>query len=290
MARGTIHGMTGFGRAQGQAEWGAWTWETRSVNGRGLDLRLSSPPGFDAVEFEARKRVKDRFQRGSFQIQLRVELTRDPGATQVDARDMARLSRMARLWRTTPPTLEGMLAASGGRNSRSVFSPDDDAAKALLAGLDAALSALECQRAEEGAALTRVLLGVLNEMETQLGEAARHAGGQPELVRERFRQRMAELDKEGSVDSDRATQEIVLLAGKADVREELDRLTAHIASARGILAKAEASGRKLDFLCQEFNREANTLCSKSVSLELTSAGLALKSLIEQFREQAQNVE
>lgn len=290
MSRAPIRGMTGFGRAQGQPAWGAWTWEARSVNGRGLDIRASTPPGFDSVDFEARRRVKERFQRGSFQLQLRIEFTRDPTASAIDIREFARLSRLARTWRAPAPAIEGVLALGGSRNSSRSQTVDEATAKELAAGLDLALNALDDQRLREGAALSTLFLAILADMEAQVAAASTHAASQPDLVRERFRLRLAEIARDAAIDADRAAQEIVLMAARADVREELDRLTAHIASAHAILAAGEAAGRKLDFLCQEFNREANTLCSKSVSLELTSAGLALKSLIEQFREQAQNVE
>jgi uncharacterized protein (TIGR00255 family) len=291
MASAPLRGMTGFGRAQGQPAWGAWVWEARAVNGRGLDIRSSTPPGFDSLDFEARRRVKERFQRGSFQVQLRIDFARDAAAAPVDVRELARLSRLARTWRAPQPAIEGVLALGGPRSSsRSAQAVDEATAHMLLAGLDTALQALDEQRLQEGAALLELFHGILADMATQVAAAASHAAGQPDLVRDRFRQRLAEMARDAAVDADRAAQEIVLMAARADVREELDRLTAHIATARSILSSGGAAGRKLDFLCQEFNREANTLCSKSVSLELTNAGLALKSLIEQFREQAQNVE
>lgn len=291
MASGALKGMTGFGRAQGQPTWGAWTWEARSVNGRGLDVRASTPPGYDAVDFEARRKVKDRFQRGSFQIQLRIETARDPAATTLDVRELGRLSRLARQWRAPQPSLEGVIAASGSRSAgRGTVVVDEATAKELLAGLDQALNALDDQRLREGSALMALFNSILADIEAQVATATTLAAAQPDLVRERFRVRLAEIAKDVSIDADRAAQETVLMAARADVREELDRLNAHVASARVILAAGAGAGRKLDFLCQEFNREANTLCSKSASLELTNAGLALKSLIEQFREQAQNVE
>lgn len=290
-----IRGMTGFGRAQGQAPWGAWVWEVRSVNGKAVDLRTNFPPGCDAVDFEARKRMKERFQRGSFQLQLKVDWTRDAATTQVDTRELARLVRLSRHWAKSgvaPARMDGLLATPGVIKgvSRTSSSVDEQTAKDLLAGLDRALDMLSEAREREGAGLGQLLSGMLAQMEQLSRQAGEQAGRQPELVRERFKARLAEISKDASIDADRVAQEVLVMATRADVREELDRLSAHIISARAILASGEAVGRKLDFLCQELNRETNTLCSKSASLELTNIGLALKSLIDQFREQVQNVE
>ena len=290
-----IRGMTGFGRAQGQAPWGVWVWEARSVNGKSVDIRTNYPPGCDAIDFEARKRVKDRFQRGSFQLQLRIDWTRDPGASAIDTRELARLARLSRHWTKSglaPARFDGLLGAPGVVKgaSRTGSSVDDLVAKDLLAGLDAALDMLTAARGKEGESLLQLFGAMLAETERLLAQAGGFASKQPELVRDRLKGRLAELGKDVATDPDRIAQEILMMATRADVREELDRLAAHVASARAILASGEAVGRKLDFLCQELNRETNTLCSKSASLELTNTGLALKSLIDQFREQVQNVE
>jgi uncharacterized protein (TIGR00255 family) len=290
-----IRGMTGFGRAQGQAPWGAWVWEVRSVNGKAVDLRTNFPPGCDAVDFEARKRMKERFQRGSFQLQLKVDWVRDAAATQVDTRELARLARLSRHWARSglaPARLDGLLTTPGVLKgaSRTGSAVDDQVSKELLAGLDQALDMLQAARAREGDGLGQLLSSMLAQMEQLSRQAGTFAAKQPELVRERFRARVAEIAKDATIEPDRIAQEVLVMATRADVREELDRLAAHIVSARAILASGEAVGRKLDFLCQELNRETNTLCSKSASLELTNVGLALKSLIDQFREQVQNVE
>lgn len=290
-----IRGMTGFGRAQGQAPWGVWVWEARSVNGKSVDLRTNYPPGCDAVDFEARKRVKERFQRGSFQLQLRIDWTRDPGANAIDTRELARLARLSRHWARSgvaPARFDGLVSAPGVMKgaSRTGSSLDETTSKDLLAGLDAALDMLAAARVKEGENLLQLFNAMLAQTEQLLAQAGGFAARQPDLVRDRLKARLAELGKDVATDPDRIAQEILMMATRADVREELDRLAAHVASARQILASGEAVGRKLDFLCQELNREANTLCSKSASLELTNAGLALKSLIDQFREQVQNVE
>ena len=292
-----IRGMTGFGRAQGQADWGAWVWEARSVNGKSVDLRTNFPPGCEAVDFEARRPVKDRFARGSFQLQLRIDWTKDAAATAIDTRELARLARLSRQWSqrgsgVTQASFDGLLNAAGVTKgaSRTSTTVDEATAKDLLAGLDQALDLLAAARQREGEGLLQLFNAMLAQIEQLVAQSTEFAAKQPELVRERFRARLADIAKDATIDADRIAQEVLVMATRADVREELDRLTAHINSARGMLAAGEAAGRKLDFLCQELNREANTLCSKSASLELTNAGLALKSLIDQFREQVQNVE
>lgn len=292
-----IRGMTGFGRAQGQGAWGAWVWEARSVNGKSVDLRTNFPPGCEAVDFEARRRVKDRFARGSFQLQLRIDWTKDAAATAIDTRELARLARLSRHWSqrgsgVQPASFDGLLNAAGVTKgaSRTSTTVDEATAKELLAGLDQALDMLAAARQREGEGLLQLFNAMLAQIEQLVAQSTEFAAKQPELVRERFRARLNDIAKDAAIDADRIAQEVLVMATRADVREELDRLTAHINSARGMLAAGEAAGRKLDFLCQELNREANTLCSKSASLELTNAGLALKSLIDQFREQVQNVE
>jgi uncharacterized protein (TIGR00255 family) len=290
-----IRGMTGFGRAAGQAAWGGWAWEARSVNGKSLDVRMAGPPGYDAVEFEAKKRVREKFQRGSVQLQLRVDANKSASALSVDLRELNRLARLAR--RHAGPGLSSSSVADLMQTpgviqgaARAVTTIDDAMVKELIAGLDQALEALDGARRREGETLMGLFVSMLDQIADGVGRAQVLAVNQPQLVGDRFRARLAELAKDVELDPDRVVQEAAVLATKADVREELDRLVAHVATARELVASPEAAGRKLDFLCQEFNREANTLCSKSASLELTNVGLGLKSVIDQFREQAQNVE
>jgi len=290
-----IRGMTGFGRSAGQAVWGGWAWEARSVNGKSLDVRMAGPPGYDAVEFEAKKHVREKFQRGSIQLQLRVDSNRGAAALTVDMRELNRLARLARRHSgpgLTPSSMAELMLTPGVIQgaARAATAVDEATVKELVAGLDQALEALDAARRREGETLMGLFVSMLDQIAEGVGRAQVLAVSQPQLVGDRFRARLAELAKDVELDRDRIVQEAAVLASKADVREELDRLVAHVATARQLLASPEAAGRKLDFLCQEFNREANTLCSKSASLELTNVGLGLKSVIDQFREQAQNVE
>ncbi|MFC7290192.1 YicC/YloC family endoribonuclease [Hirschia litorea] len=294
----TLMGMTGFGRAEGSADWGHWVWEIRSVNGKGLDVRLNTPSGLDALDFEAKKRIKSRFTRGNLQIQLQVEHERVETGPRIDTALLSRLSRQSRLQSQLNATLADNLSqlmsikgvvASGSNRSANTF--DDDMQKELLVSLDKALDNFQAARASEGQALLNVLNGILDELTENSIKAAEIAKEQPALVRDRFVARLQALKAEADeVTDERIAQEAAIFAAKADVKEELDRLDAHIAAGRQLLAGEGARGRKLDFLCQELNREANTLCSKSASLDLTNVGLALKTGIDQFKEQIQNVE
>ncbi len=294
----TLMGMTGFGRADGSADWGHWVWEIRSVNGKGLDIRLNTPSGLDALDFETKKRVKARFTRGNLQIQLQVEHERVESGPRVDTALLARLSRQSRIQaqlnETLPDNLSQLLNIKGVialGSSRSSNTFDDEMQAQLLDSLDEALSSFEEARASEGAALLEILTGILDELELNSKKAAQIAQEQPALVRERFIARLQALQgEENEITEERIAQEAAVFAAKADVKEELDRLDAHIVAGRELLSGNGARGRKLDFLCQELNREVNTLCSKSASLDLTNVGLALKTGIDQFKEQIQNVE
>src|SRR5262245_52158614 len=196
---GMIRGMTGFGRSQGQAPWGAWAWEVRSVNGKAVDLRTNLPPGCEAVDFEARKRVKERFQRGSFQLQLRIDIAHEGAAMLIDTRELARLARLSRNWsngRVRPATFDGLLSAMGaGRNGTraSGLSVDEGMQKDLLAGLELALDALAAQRVKEGEALAVLFTKMLGEIDVLVRKAIELAAAQPGLVRERLKARLAEL-------------------------------------------------------------------------------------------------
>ena len=288
--------MTGFGRAEGAA--GDWSWavEARSVNGRNLEVRFRGPPGFDGLDRAAREAAQSRFARG--QVTVGVQARRSEGATEVRINEavleryLALGAPLVAAGRAGPPALDGLL---GLRGVIEAAEADDDpeaqsaleAAVALSVG--AALEALATSRREEGLALTSVLIGLVDKIEALVGQAWTLAEGQPAAIKERFEKRMTELAGE-TVGADKIVAEAAAMAVKADVREELDRLRAHVDAARGHIATDGPQGRRLDFLTQEFMREANTLCSKSALGALTTVGLELKATIEQFREQVQNVE
>ena len=290
--------MTGFARVEGQDARNRWAWEAKSVNGRGLDIRFRLPPGFDRLEAPARARLGERFKRGSVTLQLNV--TRLAGATSyaINRPLLDELIRLAKSLESeidaAPPRLDGLLGLRG------VIEPveetmDEAAAAALdaaiLASLDEALASLAAMRADEGRRLADVLGAQLDEVERLRRAAGDIAVLQPEAIKARLILQLQELAAAiPAVPPERLAQEAALLASRADVREELDRLRVHIVAARELVASAGSVGRKLDFLCQELNRESNTICSKSADRELTAIGIELKALIEQFREQVQNIE
>jgi uncharacterized protein (TIGR00255 family) len=294
-ATGALSGMTGFGRADGAGHGWTWAIEARSVNGRNLEVRLRAPSGFDDLERLTKAAAQARFARG--QVSLTVQAKAEAGSAVVGV-DSVALDRWLTLARqlveagAAPPTADGLLALRGVIvGDDAALDPETQAAlqTAIAATVDQALEALLASRRTEGAQLLPVLTGLVDRIETLVADAEREASAQSEAVRERFARRMAELAPDAPGLEERIYLEAAALAARADVREELDRLTAHVAAARALLA-APPAGRKLDFLMQEFMREANTLCSKSATVPLTAVGLELKSAVEQLREQVQNVE
>lgn len=293
---GVLSGMTGFARVTGEAAWGGWAWEAKSVNGRSLDVRVNLPPGAEALEREVKAMAAARFNRGSLQVGLRIELAASGATAVINEALLAELAQAARKVSgrelsseaiATLMAVKGVVDA-GATSTRDVM---DEAAMALLtAAAGEALDGLAEGRRAEGASLVTLLGDLLNEMERLTGVAETFAGAQPELIRAKLTKQLEDLDREGRVDAERYAAEVALSAAKADVREELDRLAAHIRTGRELLKAGSPAGRKLDFLAQELNREANTLCSKSLSLDLTNAGLGLKGVIDQFKEQSANVE
>jgi uncharacterized protein (TIGR00255 family) len=292
-----LSGMTGFARVTGEAEWGSWAWEAKSVNGRGLDVRVNYPPGFDALDRALKTVAPKYFSRGSLQVSLRIEMSAAGDTATINEPLLNTLVLAAE--KRLGMELSGEAIASlmnvkgvvevGASNLRDLGT--DEALIATLAKTgEAALQALQAERRREGAVLFDLLEGLVGGMEELREEAGRLADTQPGLLKERLTKQLDELDPDGRVDRERMAAEIALSAAKADVREELDRLSAHFVSAHELLAGGSPVGRKIDFLAQELNREANTLCSKSISLDLTNAGLGLKGLIDQFKEQAANVE
>jgi uncharacterized protein (TIGR00255 family) len=291
-----LSSMTGFARAEGAL--GAWSWgvEARSVNGRGLEARFRGPPGFDSLERVAREAAQARFQRGQLNVTVTARRAETAGAVRINEalleRYLALAADMVAAGRAVTPGADGLMALRG-----VIEAGDADDAPQVRAEVEAAmgrsiaeaLDGLKVSRLAEGAALGRVLTGLVDRIEALAGEAEAEAAAQGPAIRDRFQRRLAELLGEAAP-ADRILQEAAVMAAKADVREELDRLASHVAAARALMAEDAAAGRRLDFLTQEFMREANTLCSKSATVELTRTGLALKAAIDQFREQVQNVE
>lgn len=290
--------MTGFAEAPGAHGALRWRWEVKSVNGRSLDLRLRMPPGFESVESAARMLATERFRRGNIQATLTLEPQEASRGLRIDAAALSAAVRIAKEVAAetglAPARVDGILALKGiiVQDEAIVLDAAARAARdaAILESLAHGFDALAKARASEGAKLEHVLQSQVGDIENLTREAGKLASTQPAVLRERLHAQLRELLSATPVSEDRIAQEIALLAARADVREEIDRLIAHAQEARALIANGEAVGRKLDFLAQEFNREANTLCSKSSDIVLTRVGLALKAAIDQFREQAQNVE
>ncbi|MBI1407564.1 MAG: YicC family protein [Caulobacter sp.] len=292
-----LSGMTGFARAEGGLQIWTWAVEARSVNGRNLEVRFKGPPGFDSLERGARDAGQALFQRG--QVSLTLQARRSEAAQAAVSINLAQLERY--LAATAPyvaagtvaaPTADGLLALRGVIETAEAEEDPEDRARveaAMMASITEALEALKLARLEEGTALAPVLANLVDRIEGLVGEAEGQAAEQPGVLRDRFARRLTELAGEAASE-ERIVQEAAAMAVKADVREELDRLGGHVGAARQLLSGEGPAGRRLDFLTQEFMREANTLCSKSATQALTATGLALKATIEQFREQVQNVE
>lgn len=293
-----LSSMTGFARSHGASGTYVWSWEIKSVNSKGLDLRFRLPSGFDAVEVAARARAAERLSRGNVYANLTV--TRE-GVTPVVKVNEPVLSALLAALKTLSthvdaekPRLDGVLSLKGVIEVIEQEDSEEVRAAAEAAIIDTftqALSGLAEMRRHEGAALGKLLTARLDEVAVLSSRAEALPGRQADAIKKRLAEQVALLlEQSGRFDADRLHQEAILLATKADIREELDRLAAHIAQARKLIAGGGAIGRKLDFLSQELNRETNTLCAKSNDVELTNIGLELKSVVEQFREQVQNLE
>jgi len=288
--------MTGFARAQGDELGISWVWEIKSVNGKSLDLRLRLGFGFDALEPQLRALVAQRFRRGSFSATLTVTRT-EPATVRVNRGTLAQLvalmKELADEIEAAPPRIDGLLALRGVVETVEAESDAvlDQRRRGVLDSWTKALDELAGARAEEGARLAEVLRGQLAEMAGLVQMAAACAASQPAAIRDRLQALLATIaDLVPGMPEERVAQEMALLITRSDIREELERLRAHLDQAGELLEQDEAVGRRLDFLCQELNREANTLCSKSSDIELTRLGLSLKAAVEQFREQVQNIE
>jgi len=293
-----LSSMTGFARGHGVSGPYAWAWEIKSVNGKGLDLRLRTPPGWDAIEVPVRARVAETLTRGSVQANLTVERSDAVPTVRVNTAVLDAILAAVRQFGTKieapPPSLDGLLALKGVIEIADAEENEDQrrvAESAVIAGFANAIAALAEMRRSEGAALGRVLATRLDEIAALAERAEGAPGRRPEAIRVRLADQVATLLAQSErFDPDRLHQEAIMIAAKADVREELDRLATHTAAARRLIEAGGPIGRRLDFLAQEFNREANTLCAKANDVELTNIGLELKVAVEQFREQVQNVE
>ncbi len=291
-----IASMTGFARGDGSQGPDGWSWEVKSVNARGLDIRCRFPAGMDTLEPEVRRRVADRFTRGAFNLALQVNGAARRTRIEVNREALAQIEAVMRELRDElglePPRIDGLLNIRGVVDLvEEELSAEEREAReaAVLASLDQALDGLAAAREAEGARIKAVLDDQLDEIASLVDAAVDCGEARPERLREKLQTMLSDV-LEQALPEDRLAQEVAMLLIKADVREEIDRLAAHIDSARELLAKGDPSGRRLDFLCQELNRESNTLCSKAAEVELTRIGLDLKAVIEQFREQVQNVE
>jgi len=294
----TLSSMTGFARADGVAAAYAWAWELKSVNAKGIDLRLRLPPGWDVVEVPVRARASEALTRGTVYATLSIERTGVEPVVRVNdsvlAAVLATLKDLSGRVEAAPARLDGILAIKGVIEVVDAPEREEDrrmAEAAVIAGFDRAVAELSQMRRHEGEALARVLLARLSEIATLAAKADSAPGRQPEAIKRRIAEQIAGLwDNASRFDADRLHQEAILIAAKADVREELDRLNAHVAQARKLIESGGAIGRRLDFLSQELHRESNTLCAKANDVELTNFGLELKTVVEQFREQVQNLE
>ena len=291
--------MTGFARKDGAGEGLAWVWEARSVNGRGLDIRLRLPPGFDSLDAAVREAITKRISRGNLTINLSTERQNCAGTVRLNEsvlKDVLKAAdRVAEITGGTRPDTSALLSMKGvleiGDNG--LDDPEQRATRErlLIKSFEETADQLVASRRSEGARLAQILFTQLAEIERMTGEVRASPSRTPDVIRMRLQDLVSRLlDASATFDKDRLHQEAVLAATRADVEEELARLTAHVAAAREILEETSAVGRKLDFLAQEFNREANTLCSKANAVDVTRIGLGLKSVIDQLREQVQNVE
>ncbi len=290
--------MTGYARAGGAASGVRFLVEVKSVNARGLDMRIRLAPGFDFLEVEVRRRIGSAITRGAVTLNLGVEREGEAGKVVVNEQALgtvlAALQRLSTEVDANPPSLDGILNLRGVLEQHDAplsANDEQELENAVLTAVDTAIADLVASRRAEGAQLTAILSERIDEIAALTKAAELHPGRNRDAILERLRQQIADLAAAGAgVSEDRLAQEALLLATKADIREELDRLNAHIASARALIAAGGPVGRKLDFLSQEFNREANTICSKSNAVELTGIGLDLKAVIDQLREQVQNIE
>jgi uncharacterized protein (TIGR00255 family) len=293
-----LSSMTGFARSHGASGPYAFEWELKSVNAKGLDLRMRLPPGWDELEAYAKRRAGEVLSRGTVYANLNVKRTSAVATVRINEEVLASIVKMAGALAgridAVAPSIDGLLAIKGVievAEPESNPAEDEVARVAAAAGFDQALLHLLEMRQREGATLGQILSQRMDEIERLAKRAEAAPGRKPEAIRSRLAEQIASLlEASDRFDADRLNQEALLIAAKADIREELDRIASHISQAREMIGKGGPVGRRLDFLAQEFNREVNTCCSKSNDLELTNTGLEMKNVVEQFREQVQNLE
>jgi uncharacterized protein (TIGR00255 family) len=292
-----LSSMTGFARADGRHAARSWSWETRSVNGRSLEMRFRLPPGFDSLEVELRRVTAARIARGSLTATLILERTTAAPALRVNEAALAEALRLVERVRAAGefdrPRPEGVLALRGVLESdegEGDAKTREELAGAIVKSYAQAIAALSEARRAEGAKLGVLLNAQIEEIARLVALARAHAEAAPEAIKARIAAQLGELLAGAAIPEDRLAQEASLLAIRADVREELDRLDAHVEAASHAMKTGEPVGRRLDFLGQEFNREANTLCAKAQDIGLKRIGLDLKTVVDQLREQVQNIE
>lgn len=293
-----LSSMTGFARSHGTSGPYAFEWELKSVNAKGFDFRMRLPPGWDDIEAATRKRAAELLSRGTVYANLSVKRTGAASTVRINDDVLASVLKVAAeiSARTdaVAPSVDGLLGIKG---VIEIVEPESDEAElqaaraAVSVAFEEALQSLIAMRKREGIALGEILSQRMDEIERLAKRAEEAPGRKPEAIRARLAEQIATLlETSDRFDSDRLNQEAIMIAAKADIREELDRIASHIAQTRELLGKGGAVGRRLDFLAQEFNREVNTTCSKSNDIELTNIGLEMKNVVEQFREQVQNLE
>jgi uncharacterized protein (TIGR00255 family) len=290
-----LSSMTGFARSHGASGPYTFEWELKSVNAKGFDLRLRLPPGWDELEVLAKKRAGELLSRGTVYANLNVKRTNAVSTVRINEDVLAAIIKVAGVLGgkidAVAPSIDGLLALKG---VIEVVEPDSDEAEekaakqAAATAFEQALTDLIEMRRREGATLGQILAQRMDEIEKLAKKAEAAPGRKPEAIRARLAEAL--LETSDRFDQDRLNQEAIMIATKADIREELDRIASHVAQAREMIHKGGPVGRRLDFLAQEFNREVNTCCSKSNDLELTQTGLEMKNVVEQFREQVQNLE
>ena len=293
-----LQSMTGFSRSEGLHDTGKWVWELRSVNNKGLDVRLRLPYGFEAIEVDCKKAVVSAFSRGSIQVSLQFSKegsenlpTINPAALEAVLNAAAQLQEKIG---AAPPTVDGILSIKGILEITEVDLSEEEIASRnleVLSGLKVAISELTIARESEGKAIVAVMNDQVSKISALVTTIEADPSRTPEAIRTRLQRQLAPLLEEGNeLDPQRLHQEAAYLATKADLREELDRLIAHVVAGQKLLSSNGSAGRKLDFLAQEFNRECNTICSKSNAPSVTGLGLEMKIIVDQLREQTQNLE